>query len=205
MTTSEKVSEILLKEKAVFLRPEEPFTWASGIQSPIYCDNRLLLSSVISREFIVTSFVDLIKPLNVDVIAGTATAGIPWASWIAYELKLPLLYVRSTSKGHGRQNAVEGKVLPGQKSVLIEDLISTGMSSINAAKKLEEEGVKVLNILSIFNYDFPQTKEIFRQQGLETASLSTFEILANVAYNQRMLNNETLTKVLEWRKSVQFP
>lgn len=205
MTTAETVAGILLKEKAVFLRPEEPFTWTSGIKSPVYCDNRLLISTVESRDLIIKAFSEEVKKLNVDVIAGTATAGIPWAAWIAQELKLPLVYVRSSSKDHGRQNAIEGAVSAGQKTVLIEDLISTGKSSIAAAKKLEEAGVEVKSVMSIFTYNFTQALEIFKANNLQTLSLSNFEILAKVAYDNRMLNESALNQVLEWRKSVVFP
>ena len=205
MTTAETVAGILLKEKAVFLRPEEPFTWTSGIKSPVYCDNRLLISTVESRDIIIRAFSEEVKKLNVDVIAGTATAGIPWAAWIAQELKLPLVYVRSTSKDHGRQNAIEGAVSSGQKTVLIEDLISTGKSSIAAAKKLEEARVEVKSVMSIFTYNFTQAQEIFKANNLQTLSLSNFEILAKVAYDNSMLNESALNQVLEWRKSVVFP
>lgn len=205
MQTAETVANILLKEKAVFLRPEEPFTWTSGIKSPVYCDNRLLISTVESREYIIKAFSDEVRKLNVDVVAGTATAGIPWAAWIAQELRLPLVYVRSSSKDHGRQNAIEGAVKPGQKTVLIEDLISTGKSSIAAAKKLEEAEVEVKCILSIFTYDFPQAQEIFKANNLSHKSLSNFEILAKVAYDNKVLNQASLIQVLEWRKSVVFP
>lgn len=205
MNTAETVAQILLKEKAVFLRPEEPFTWTSGIKSPVYCDNRLLISTVESREVIIKAFAEKARSLGVDVIAGTATAGIPWAAWIAQELRLPLVYVRSSSKDHGRQNAIEGAVKPGQKTVLIEDLISTGKSSIAAAKKLEEAQVEVKSILSIFTYDFKQAREIFESNNLNFSSLSNFEVLAKVAYDNQMLNEAALNQVLEWRKSVVFP
>ncbi len=205
MHTAEAVANILLREKAVFLRPEEPFTWTSGIKSPVYCDNRLLISTVESREFIIKAFSEEVKKLNVDVVAGTATAGIPWAAWIAQDLRLPLVYVRSSSKDHGRQNAIEGAVKAGQKTVLIEDLISTGKSSIAAAKKLQEADVEVKSILSIFTYDFPQAQEIFKANNLAHKSLSNFEILAKVAYDNKVLNQTSLIQVLEWRKSVVFP
>ena len=205
METAETVAKILLKEKAVFLRPEDPFTWTSGIKSPVYCDNRLLISTVESRDTIIKAFTSAIRKLNVDIVAGTATAGIPWAAWIAFELKLPLVYVRSSSKDHGRQNAIEGATQPGQKTVLIEDLISTGKSSIAAARKLQEAGVEVQSIMSIFTYDFEQAKDIFRNNDLNYSSLSTFEVLAKVAYHEKMLDDEALKKVLEWRKSVVFP
>lgn len=205
MQIAERVAKILLEEKAVFLSPEKPFTWTSGIQSPVYCDNRLLISTIEAREFIIKAFSDEVSKLNVDIIAGTATAGIPWAAWIAQELKLPLVYVRSSQKDHGRQNAIEGLARPHQKSVLIEDLISTGKSSIAAAKKLQEVEVEVKAILSIFSYDFPQALDIFKNNNLILKSLSNFEILAKVAYDNKVLNQESLIQVLNWRKSVVFP
>ena len=166
MTTAQTVANILLSEKAVFLRPEEPFTWTSGIKSPVYCDNRLLISTVNSRKTIIKAFAELASQYQVDLIAGTATAGIPWAAWIANELNLPMVYVRSSSKEHGRQNAIEGAVKPGQKSVLIEDLISTGKSSIAAAEKLREAGVEVKSIPGIFTYNFLEAQEIFKRNNL---------------------------------------
>lgn len=205
MTIDVNVAKILLKEKAVFLRPDEPYTWTSGIKSPVYCDNRLLISTVESREEIIKAFVEMINPMNVDVISGTATAGIPWAAWIAQELRLPLIYIRSSSKDHGRQNAIEGTLLRGQKTVLIEDLISTGKSSIAAGEKLREAGARVISIMSIFTYHFPEAIRVFEAAGFSTSSLSNFEILAKVAYDDKMLNEEALKAVLEWRKSVKFP
>lgn len=202
MNESSEVAKILLKEKAVFLRPQEPFTWTSGIKSPVYCDNRLLISTVESREFIIQAFCKKIKQLKVDVIAGTATAGIPWAAWISHELKLPLVYIRSSSKDHGRQNAIEGATKAGQKAVLIEDLISTGKSSIAAARKLIEAGVKVEKVLSIFSYDFEEVRDIFHKNELSYSPLSTFEVLAKVAYDDKVLDEAALKDVLEWRRNV---
>ncbi len=205
MTTSESVAKILLEEKAVFLRPDEPFTWTSGIKSPVYCDNRLLISTVAPREFIINAFCEEIKALKVDVIAGTATAGIPWAAFVAQKLSLPMVYVRSSSKDHGRQNAIEGAIASGARTVLMEDLISTGKSSIAAAEKLREAGVHVTSVLSIFSYDFAEAHSVFGKANLPFKSLSTFDVLAKVAYDLKMLKSEALTQVLEWRKDVRFP
>ena len=205
MLKAQDIAKILLQEKAVFLRPQEPFTWASGIKSPVYCDNRLLISSVEAREKIIQAFAEQIQSLNVDGIAGTATAGIPWAAWIAHELKLPLIYVRSSSKDHGRQNAIEGQLAAGKKCVLIEDLISTGKSSIAAAKKLQEANLQVIQVKSIFTYGFPQVEGLFKGANLSFSALSDFETLAQVAYDDKVLDSETLTHVLNWRKSVVFP
>lgn len=205
MECSQAIAKILLKEKGVFLRPQEPFTWTSGIKSPVYCDNRLLISTVDSRQTIIDAFVAEVKKLGVDLIAGTATAGIPWAAWIALELRLPLVYVRSSTKEHGRQNAIEGAAKTGQKAVLIEDLISTGKSSISAAKKLEESGVKITTVLSIFSYNFDQVHETFKTHGLSFSPLSTFDVLAKVAYDEKVLDEQALMEVLNWRKSVVLP
>jgi orotate phosphoribosyltransferase len=205
MNTSKLIAQILLKEKAVFLRPQDPFTWTSGIKSPVYCDNRLLISTVESRQQIVTAFANKIMPMNVDVIAGTATAGIPWAAWIAMELNLPLVYVRSSFKDHGRQNAIEGQIESDQSVVLIEDLISTGKSSIAAAKKLEEAGVIIKSVMSIFSYGFSQATQIFKEANVATQSLTDFETLAQVAVENNYMDSQSLNQVLEWKKGVIFP
>lgn len=203
--SSTLIAKILLREKAVFLRPDDLFTWTSGIKSPVYCDNRLLISTVEARDEIVDQFCTLIKPMNVQVIAGTATAGIPWAAWIAMKMRLPLIYVRSSSKDHGRQNAIEGQAPAGSKTVLIEDLISTGKSSIAAAKKLEEVEIKVCSVLSIFTYGFSQAEKVFSEAALPTQSLTNFETLAQVAVDEKFLQPQSLTQVLEWKKGVVFP
>lgn len=205
MSTAKDVASLLLKEKAVFLRPHEPFTWTSGIKSPVYCDNRLLISAVETREKIIHAFCELISKNLPDMIAGTATAGIPWAAWIAAELRLPLIYVRSSSKEHGRKNAIEGKAPPNASCILIEDLISTGKSSIEAAHKLQEAQIRVEKIMSIFSYNFNQANALFAKEKLINQSLSTFDVLAQVAFDDNMLDEKSLNDVLEWRKSVVFP
>lgn len=199
---AQKIAALLLKEKAVFLRPHEPFTWTSGIKSPVYCDNRLLISSVEARELIITAMVEKISPIKPDVIAGTATAGIPWAAWVAHEMKLPLIYVRSSTKEHGRQNAIEGGHSAGQKVILIEDLVSTGKSSIAAAQKLSDSEMEVQGVLSIFTYGFSDAQAIFDKANLPFISLSNFDTLAQVAFEQKVLDAATLKTVLEWRQNV---
>ncbi len=200
-----EIARTLLKEKAVFLRPHDPFTWTSGIKSPVYCDNRLLISTVAPREMIVDAFCAEIKKLNVDIISGTATAGIPWAAFVAQKMNLPMVYVRSSSKDHGRQNAIEGKATRGMKTVLMEDLISTGKSSIAAAVKLQEEGIEVAKIFSIFTYGFAEATKVFTEAGFSCQSLTNFDILAQVAFDDQQLDKATLDQVLSWRKSVTFP
>jgi len=199
---AEIIAELLLKEKAVFLSPDKPFTWTSGIKAPIYCDNRLLISSVESRKIITKYFCEIISVLAPEVIAGTATAGIPWASFIAYELKLPLIYVRSSSKEHGRENAIEGRFEKGSKVVLIEDLISTGKSSVEAAKKLSEADLLVTKILSIFSYELPKATETFSEHKLTYQSLSNFDSLANVAFKKGQFDQKTLNDLISWRKGI---
>ena len=205
MNDAQIVASILLKEKAVFLRPNDLFTWTSGIKSPVYCDNRLLISTVESRAIIVKAFCKKLENQNLDYIAGTATAGIPWAAWIAYEMKLPMIYVRSSSKDHGRQNAIEGFAQAGSRCVLIEDLISTGKSSIAAAQKLREADLIVVKVLSSFTYGFAQVDQIFTEAKLTFDSLTHFDILARVAYDDKVLDSKTLDQVIEWRKGVVFP
>lgn len=205
MNDASTVARILLKEKAVFLRPDDMFTWTSGIKSPVYCDNRLLISTVESRATIIQAFCKKLQGLDLDCIAGTATAGIPWAAWIAYEMKLPMIYVRSSSKDHGRQNAIEGAAAAGSKCVLIEDLISTGKSSIAAAQKLIDADLEVYKVMSIFTYGFAQVDTIFADAGMSFESLSNFDALAQVAYDDKVLDSKTLDQVLQWRKGVVFP
>ena len=202
---SKEIARTLLREKAVFLRPHDPFTWTSGIKSPVYCDNRLLISTVEARDMIVEAFCTEIQKLNVDIITGTATAGIPWAAFVAQKMKLPMAYVRSSSKDHGRQNAIEGKVSPGMKTVLMEDLISTGKSSIAAAQKLVDEKVEVTKIMSLFTYGFAEADKVFQDAGFSYQSLTNFDILAQVAFDDKQLDKATLDQVLSWRKSVTFP
>jgi orotate phosphoribosyltransferase len=199
---AQNIASLLLKEKAVFLRPKEPFTWTSGIKSPVYCDNRLLISSVEARTLIVAAMVEKISPMKPQIIAGTATAGIPWAAWVAHEMKLPLVYVRSSVKEHGRQNAIEGASKAGERVILLEDLVSTGKSSIAAAQRLKEADLEVLGVLSIFTYGFNDAQKIFDQAKLPFISLSNFDTLAQVAFDQNFLDAEALQKVLEWRKGV---
>ena len=151
----DRVSEILLNLNAVILRTKPPFRWASGILSPIYTDNRLLMSYPREREFIVNSFIKLIKKnkITVDGFAGTATAGIPWAAWIAQKMKKPMIFVRSESKDHGKENKTEGVIEQGKNYVAIEDLISTGGSSLNTINAVREKGGIVENCIAIFTYE----------------------------------------------------
>jgi len=201
------IAQSLLQEKAVFLRPEEPFTWTSGIKSPIYCDNRMLISAPKPRHNIIDKFVELIKDQNLkpEVIAGTATAGIPWAAWIADRLELPMVYVRSSAKDHGRKNLIEGKVIPGARTLLIEDLISTGKSSLAAAKNLEENQMKVLAVLGLFHYNFPIAHQAFSKANLAAHALCTLDELLEFARDKKQISEEQRKDILTWRQNTQIP
>lgn len=182
-TSSAAIADTLLKIGAIALQPSNPFTWASGLRSPIYCDNRLTMSFPEVREQIEESFVQLIKQHfpDVDVIAGTATAGIPHAAIIAHKMNLPMIYVRSSAKGHGKQNQIEGQLKPKQKVVMIEDLISTGGSVIQAAQAITAAGGEVLGVAAIFTYSLASSKENFAKQNFELVTLTDYPTLVEQA------------------------
>jgi len=197
-----EVAKILLRIKAVTLRVDPPFTWASGIKSPIYTDNRLLMSFPKERRCIVTYFLKLLKEngLEPDIIAGIATSGIPWASWIAQELNLPMVYIRSKPKGHGKENLIEGKIEKGQKVVIIEDLISTGGSSLNGAKAVKEAGAIVLANVAIFTYELPESVKNFAEAGVKLISLTKYSSLIEVALKEEYIEKEDKATLLDWKK-----
>ncbi len=201
MEISRIVASELLRIKAVFLRPDEPFTWASGIKSPIYCDNRLILSDVKARDYIEKAFSELIKKdfPEVDVIVGTATAGIAHAAIIADILNLPMAYVRASNKEHGRQNLIEGKIEAGQKVVVIEDLISTAGSSIKVCDNLKEAGAKVLGIASIFTYKMQKAKDNLESQNIVSHSLCDLDSLVEQAVEEKYINDEDKGNILKFR------
>lgn len=197
------IADILLEIEAVRLDPVNLFTWTSGIKSPIYCDNRQIISYPPQRKKIVELFCQKIKLLDdVDLVAGTATAGIPWAAWIADALELPMVYVRGGAKAHGLKNAVEGKIVKGQKAVLVEDLISTGKSSIEAAQKLREAGVEVAQVLSIFNYGFETANQSFEDAALSWLSLADLDDLLQSASNKGLLTPEQIGIIQEWKNNM---
>ncbi|QSF43831.1 orotate phosphoribosyltransferase [Paenibacillus tianjinensis] len=200
--TSEQVAAYLLEIGAVALRPQEPFTWTSGIKSPIYCDNRLTLSFPEVRNYIANGFAELIKSSypEAQVIAGTATAGIPHAAWVADKLNLPMAYIRDKAKGHGKQNQIEGIISPGQKVIVIEDLISTGGSSIKAAQAVEEAGGEVLAVLAIFSYELDRATEGFASAGVPLQSLSNYTTLIDVALSQGKIAESDVALLQSWRK-----
>lgn len=207
----EKLEEIVAKEllkiKAVFLKPNEPFTWASGIKSPIYCDNRLTLSYVDTRKIIEEGLADLVKKYypTVEVIMGTSTAGIAHAAYVSELLKLPMGYVRAGAKDHGRGNQIEGVVPVGKNVVVIEDLISTAGSSLEVVDILKEAGANVLGIASIFTYGLEKGQIRLRNANVINYSLSNFETLVRVAAEEKYISKEDISKVLKFRKNPNDP
>ncbi|MCM3003835.1 orotate phosphoribosyltransferase [Priestia koreensis] len=198
-----EIAQHLITIEAVCLEPNNPFTWASGIKSPIYCDNRLTLSYPHVRKEIAKGLQHLIKTYfnNVEVIAGTATAGIPHAAWISEGLELPMCYVRSKAKGHGRGNQIEGKVEKGQRVVVVEDLISTGGSVMTAVNALKEQGCDVLGVVSIFTYEMDAARELFKKEGLISYSLTDYSTLVQVAVEKGTIEEADLEKLLKWREN----
>lgn len=196
------VAERLLEINAVALKPQNPFTWTSGLRSPIYCDNRLTLSFPVVRREIALGLQKLILENFPDaqVIAGTATAGIPHAAWVSELLDLPMCYVRSKAKGHGKGNQIEGKVLPGQKVVVVEDLISTGGSVVTAVQALKEAGCEVLGVVSIFTYGLDKGKELFVQEGIKSKSLTDFATLVAVAIEKGYISENNQESLLAWSR-----
>ena len=196
------IAKHLLDCSAIRLSPENPFTWASGWKSPIYCDNRITLSYPEVRKDISEGLIDLIKQYfpETECISGVATAGIPQASIIADRMKLPLSYVRPNPKSHGMKNQIEGRIENGQKCVLVEDLISTGGSSLKAVEVLQEIGVEVLGLVAIFTYGFPVADENFASHNLKYKCLSNYEILVDVAQKQGSIREDQLKTLGDWRK-----
>ena len=201
-TIAEDVAKLLLKSKAVVLRPQEPFRFTTGILSPIYCDNRLLLSNVKERERIVECFVGKIKEkgIKADVIAGIATASITWASLIAEKLKMPMIYVRKEAKQHGMKNLIEGSLDTGANVLVVEDLISTGSTSLGAVAAVREAGAAADKCLAIFTYEMKVATEGFKQLNCELITLSNFSNLVKVAAEKGYVKKEELTVLIDWSK-----
>ena len=201
------VARNLLKIKAVFLKPNDPFTWASGIKSPIYCDNRLTLSHVEVRKVVEEGLASIIKEHfpTCEVVMGTSTAGIPHAAYVSEILNLPMGYVRGGAKDHGRQNQIEGVVPVGKDVVVIEDLISTAGSSIEVVNILREAGCNVLGIASIFTYNLKKGSERLAAANVINHSLSNFEVLAKVAAENNYIAKEDLAKVLKFQSNPSDP
>jgi orotate phosphoribosyltransferase len=198
-----EVADKLLEIQAIRLQPDSPFTWASGWKSPIYCDNRLSLSFPEVRNLIKSQLVRSITHFfpEAEAIAGVATAGIPQGALIANDLDLPFIYVRSKAKGHGMENMIEGKVTPGQKVVVVEDLVSTGGSSLKAVADLREAGFEVLGMVAIFSYGFDIAANNFKNADVKLICLSHYEALLPRAIMKKYITDETLKSLASWRKN----
>ena len=199
----EKIAKDLLSIGAVFLRPEEPFTWASGIKSPVYCDNRLTLTAPAVRDDVENGLAELIRTYypEADVLMGTSTAGIAHAAITGHLLNLPMGYVRSGSKDHGRQNQIEGKLEAGQKVVVVEDLISTGGSVLEVVNVLREAGAVVLGIVSIFTYGMKKGLERMAEANIENHSLTNFDVITRVAANEGYIKHEDVDRLIAFRNN----
>lgn len=204
MNVASEVASRLLQIKAIKLSPQNPFIWSSGLKSPIYCDNRILLSYPEIRTFILEQFLAKIpEDLSFNVVAGVATGGIPLGTLIADRLKLPFVYVRSKPKSHGRQNHVEGQLPENPQVLVIEDLISSGESSLNAVRALQNQGSKIAEVLAIFTYGFAKAQMAFEQEGCSFKTLSDYPRLLEVAVEQNYISPEILTDLEQWSKDPQ--
>ncbi|MDT2848413.1 orotate phosphoribosyltransferase [Vagococcus carniphilus] len=198
-----KIAEQLLEIKAVALNPSQPFTWASGLKSPIYCDNRLTMSYPKVRKEVANGLAQIIKENypDVEVIAGTATAGIPHAAWIAEVLDLPMVYIRGKAKDHGKKNQIEGFISPNQKMVVIEDLISTGGSVLEACVAAEQEGADVLGVAAIFTYGLPKGIENFEKAQVPFTTLTNYNELIEVAVSKEYINDSEVILLNKWKEN----
>lgn len=201
MTNEKAVAEKLLQIKAIKLSPQEPFTWASGWKSPIYCDNRKVLSFPFIREFIKSEMCNVIfeKYPEAEYLAGVATAGIAWGAMAADQLKLPYVYVRPKPKEHGLTNQIEGSIDAGKKCVVVEDLISTGKSSLEVVEVLRKTGVEVIGMVSIFNYGFSVAEAAFEQAGVPFNSLTNYPTLIELAIDKGIITADQQETLNQWR------
>lgn len=203
MTNEKVIADKLLQVNAIKLNPNQPFTWASGWKSPIYCDNRRVLSFPFVRDFVKSELCNLVfeKFEDAELIAGVATAGIPWGAMIADQLKLPFIYVRPKPKVHGLGNQIEGFYEIGQKVVVIEDLISTGKSSLQVVEVLKNEGLNVLGMVSIFNYGFNEASTAITAAGINYYSLTTYPVLIESAISKGIIPSNQLNTLLNWSQN----
>ena len=197
----QQAAEKLLKIQAVKLRPQEPFTWASGWKSPIYCDNRKILGFPYYREYFKSELCNLVFSEfgEASLIAGVATAGIAWGALVADQLKLPMVYVRPKPKEHGMSNQIEGHYEAGMQAVIIEDLVSTGKSSLQAAEALRREGIEVVGMVALFTYGFPQAAEAFSQAGIPLVTLTDYDSLIEQAIAQDYVQESQAELLRMWR------
>jgi orotate phosphoribosyltransferase len=202
MTNEKAVAEKLLEVEAVKLNPEKPFTWASGWKSPIYCDNRKILSFPHIREFIKSEMCNLIfdEFPDAELLAGVATAGIAWGAMVADQLKLPFIYVRSKPKEHGMGNQIEGYYEAGKKVVVIEDLISTGKSSLAVIQALRSAGLQISGLVSIFNYGFEDAAKLYSSESIKTRSLTNYSTLIGLAVEKGSVDNVQYETLVKWRE-----
>jgi len=203
--TAEDVAKILLEIKAVTLSPQKPYRYASGIVSPIYCDNRLLMSYPDKRRKIIAYLAELIKERHIefDVVAGIASSGIPHAAWLADKIGKPMIYIRKETKEHGKENLIEGKLDKGQRVLIVEDLVSTGGSSINGVEAVRSQGGIVNHCVAIFTYEMEKAKDAFRNANCELITLSNFTTLIKTAKEMEYISPEESEKVLAWNKDPQ--
>ena len=202
MSTSEKVAKILLELKAITLNLKKPFRYASGVLSPVYTDCRVLMAYPDKRREIRDLYIDAIEKSGIqfDVVAGTATAGIPHAAWIADELNLPMVYVRGKSKDHGKENLMEGIIKLGQKAIVIEDLVSTGESAINSVDAVRSAGGQISHVFSIITYGMKQAEDNFKTNNLKLISLTSFQEVVEQARKMGYINHEEIQIILDWVK-----
>ncbi len=200
---NEEIARVLLEKKAVTLNAKDPFTFVSGIRSPIYCDNRRMIAYPKERGRIVDAFIKESQNYDFDIVAGTSTAGTPWASWISNKLNKPMAYIRGSKKEHGAGNQVEGAEVAGKKVLIIEDLISTGGSSFNAVAAVRDGGGSCVAVIAIFTYDFKKAGKIFKEGGCKLITITNFSTLVNVAKNDGILTDKELSLVLGWNKGPQ--
>ena len=200
MTLQNEIAHAMLKVGAVELNPTDLFTWASGIKSPIYCDTRLTISDPVIRKQLAKGLAQSIQEFfpGTEVVAGTATAGIPHAAWVSDILELPMVYVRSKAKEHGRGNQIEGKYAAGQKVVVVEDIVSTGGSSITAVEALRAAGCEVLGVVCVYTYNLPKAEEAFEAAGVKYVSLTNFDHLVEAANESGAISQEQIPFLKEW-------
>ena len=197
----QEIAKILLEKKAVTLNPKEPYTYVSGTRSPIYCDNRILTSCPAERAVISNAFVDIVKELEPEIIAGTASSAIAWAAWIAEKLGKPMVYIRKKSKDYGKEKLIEGGDITGKRVVVIEDLVSTGGSSINAVEACRQAGAEVTAMVAIFTYEFEEAKKKFEESNCKALFLTDFTTLVDVAAENNFIDKDNLALVREWNKA----
>jgi len=200
MTLQNEIAHAMLKVGAVELNPTDLFTWASGIKSPIYCDTRLTISDPVIRKELANGLAAVIKENfgATEIVAGTATAGIPHAAWVSDILELPMVYVRSKAKEHGRGNQIEGKYVAGQKVVVVEDIVSTGGSSITAVEALRAAGCEVLGVVCVYTYNLPRAEQAFDEAGIQYVSLTNFDYLIEAANESGAIKEEDIPFLKEW-------